>query len=194
MILHFRHVHGNAFHSNPPNAQKKILLPRAIVRHIINDVNYFNFHYPLPKWRLIAFIFHPSWEWSPWRYVEPFSWRIKSRAATANGAHKKWQSANSAVHVAMIFILYCAQEVSARLQLGADRYSRFLRAFLRPLNLQVGADVRLRRFLSFAFPGECSLTGQPYVPLRHWSFPPSSLLSFLPPPSLCPFLISFFSR
>lgn len=71
------------------------------------------------------------------------------------------------MHVAVIFILYRAQEVSARLQLGADRYSRFLRAFLRPLNLQVGADVRLRRFLSFAFPGECPLTRQPYVPLRH---------------------------
>jgi len=70
------------------------------------------------------------------------------------------------MHVAVIFILYRTQEVSARLQLGADRYFRFLRAFLRPLNLQVGADVRLRRFLSFAFPGECPLTGQAYV-LRH---------------------------
>lgn len=92
---------------------------------------------------------------------------MEPRATTANVCIKSDSPRTRAVHVAVIFILHRAQEVLARLQVGADRYSCFLRAFLRPLNLQVGADVRLRRFLSFAFPGECPLTGQAYVLLRH---------------------------
>lgn len=71
---------------------------------------------------------------------------------------------------------YFSQGVSTRLKLEADRYSQFLRDFLRPLNLQVGAHVCLSRFLSFALRSPDTLTSSSDIDL---SSPPLSYFPLL---------------
>lgn len=105
------------------------------------------------------------------------------RATTARSI--SWKIANSTAQVWQWLFTFRTQGVSPRLKLEADRYSHFLRDFLRPLNLQVGVDVCLRRFLSFAFLAS-PLTGHAYVLFRHWSF--------LPSPWLFPSLFLFFPQ
>jgi len=77
-----------------PMRRKRNCCCRVIAQHITNDVNYFNFHYRLQKWKLIAFAIYSSL--NNYRDVTlNFFAKVGTTSHDCKRVHKKWQSANS---------------------------------------------------------------------------------------------------